>query len=154
MQRRPIAAPRLNGSFYSVVLGTVDRASADGTWSSGPDELFIRAGMPPGAHDPDSRYPMASVQRLWALPTESSQDPCFGLDVAQLRHPTTFHAIGYTALARRAIFKKCEGWPRARRGDPRAPPVGVRMVPSRSVWAQPCSVSAHVCLRKLKLAHH
>jgi len=47
MQRRPIAAPRLNGSFYSVVLGTVDRASADGTWSSGPDELFIRAGMPP-----------------------------------------------------------------------------------------------------------
>ena len=73
-------------------------------------ELFIRAGMPPERmHDPDSRYPIASVQRLWALATESSQDPCFGLDVAQLWHPTTFHAIGYTALARRAISKKCEG---------------------------------------------
>ena len=63
-------------------------------------ELFIRAGMPlERLLDPDSRYPIASVQRLWALATESSQDPCFGLGVAQLWHPTTFHAIGYTALA-------------------------------------------------------
>jgi AraC-like DNA-binding protein len=64
------------------------------------DELFRRAGMhPEHTRDPNARYPLISMQRLWKLATESSQDPCFGLDVAQLWHPTTFHAIGYTALA-------------------------------------------------------
>ena len=64
------------------------------------EELFRRAGMPPERmRDPNARYPVASMQRLWSLATESSQDPCFGLDVGQLWHPTTFHAMGYTALA-------------------------------------------------------
>jgi len=50
-------------------------------------------------HDPNARYPQTGMQRLWALATTASGDECFGLEVAQHWHPTTFHALGYSALA-------------------------------------------------------
>ena len=64
------------------------------------DDLFRRAGMDPsGMLDPNSRYPVAAIQRLWALSMAAAPDACFGLEVARLWHPTTFHALGYSALA-------------------------------------------------------
>src|SRR5690349_3912429 len=64
------------------------------------DELFRRAGMhPERLRDANSRYPLAAMQRLWALALDAIKDPCFGLEVARLWHPTTFHAMGYSALA-------------------------------------------------------
>jgi AraC-like DNA-binding protein len=64
------------------------------------DALFRRAGLDPAQlHDPNARYPVAAVQRLWALATAAVGDPGFGLEVAQAWHPTTFHALGYAALA-------------------------------------------------------
>jgi len=64
------------------------------------DDLFRRAGMDPGGMlDPNSRYPVAAIQRLWSLSVAATGDPCFGLKVARLWHPTTFHALGYSALA-------------------------------------------------------
>ena len=49
--------------------------------------------------DPNARYPLAAVHRLWALADEVTRDPCFGLDVGRTWHPTSFHALGYAALA-------------------------------------------------------
>ena len=49
--------------------------------------------------DPNARYPFAAIQRLWSLATEATHDPCFGLDVGASWHPTSFHALGYSALA-------------------------------------------------------
>src|SRR3954471_22370346 len=64
------------------------------------EPLFRRAGMPPERlHDANARYPWAAVERLWQLGAEASEDPCFGLEVGRLWHPTTFHALGYVALA-------------------------------------------------------
>jgi AraC-like DNA-binding protein len=64
------------------------------------DALFRRAGMDPDRmRDPNARYPVSAIQRLWALAAAATDDPCFGLQVAQLWHPTTFHALGYSALA-------------------------------------------------------
>ena len=64
------------------------------------DALFRRAGMDPDSmRDPNARYPVSAMQRLWALAGTATEDPCFGLQVAQLWHPTTFHALGYSALA-------------------------------------------------------
>ena len=64
------------------------------------DEMFRRAGMDPAnMADPNSRYPLSAVQRLWALAVATTKEPCFGLEVARLWHPTTFHALGYSALA-------------------------------------------------------
>jgi AraC-like DNA-binding protein len=50
-------------------------------------------------HDPNARYPVAAVQRLWALADDVTRDPCFGLEVGRTWHPTSFHALGYAALA-------------------------------------------------------
>ena len=50
-------------------------------------------------HDPNARYPLAAIQRLWVLAENEIRDPCFGLDVGRAWHPTSFHALGYTALA-------------------------------------------------------
>src|SRR5262245_10501079 len=62
--------------------------------------LFRRAGMSIDQLEvPNSRYPLTAMQRLWALATEATRDPCFGLDVGRSWHPTTFHALGYSALA-------------------------------------------------------
>ncbi|HET7361958.1 MAG TPA: AraC family transcriptional regulator [Burkholderiales bacterium] len=62
--------------------------------------VFRRAGVAPDKlQDPNARYPLAGVQRLWALATEVTGDACFGLEVGRSWHPTTFHALGYCALA-------------------------------------------------------
>lgn len=64
------------------------------------DALFRRAGLDPDRlRDSNARYPLAGMQRLWALATSATGDECFGLEVAQAWHPTTFHALGYSALA-------------------------------------------------------
>jgi len=49
--------------------------------------------------DPNARYPLAGMQRLWTLAVQATGDPCIGLEVGRSWHPTTFHALGYAALA-------------------------------------------------------
>jgi AraC-like DNA-binding protein len=62
--------------------------------------LFRSAGLDPERmEDPNARYPIAEMQQLWALAIAATGDECFGLEVAQAWHPTTFHALGYSALA-------------------------------------------------------
>ncbi len=68
------------------------------------DALFRRAGLDPDRlRDPNARYPLAGMQRLWALATSASGEECFGLEVAEAWHPTTFHALGYSALASESL---------------------------------------------------
>ena len=49
--------------------------------------------------EPTSRYPLVAVHRLWAAASRTTTDPCFGLEVGRSWHVTTFHALGYVALA-------------------------------------------------------
>jgi hypothetical protein len=76
----------------------IHRALTARAIDSGP--LFRSAGLDPERmEDPNARYPVAQMQRLWALAIAATGDECFGLEVAQAWHPTTFHALGYSALA-------------------------------------------------------
>jgi len=62
--------------------------------------LFRSAGLDPDRmRDSNARYPLTGMQRLWTQATAATADECFGLEVAQAWHPTTFHALGYSALA-------------------------------------------------------
>jgi AraC-like DNA-binding protein len=64
------------------------------------EALFSRARMRfDQLHDPNARYPLAAIYRLWSLAEEATSDPCFGLEVGESWHPTSFHALGYSALA-------------------------------------------------------
>src|SRR4051812_2108478 len=62
--------------------------------------LFAQAKMPyDQLQDPNARYPFANLQRLWRLAVQVSGDSCFGLEVGRAWSPTSFHALGYSALA-------------------------------------------------------
>jgi len=65
-----------------------------------PHVLFRRAGI--SLHDikdPNARCPLTAMKELWTLAVEATGDPCLGLEVGRAWHPTTFHALGYAALA-------------------------------------------------------
>ncbi len=49
--------------------------------------------------DPGARFSYAGVTRLWKLAAKLTRDPCIGLTVAGLWHPTTLHALGYAWFA-------------------------------------------------------
>lgn len=65
-----------------------------------PDALLRQAKIDPAQlRDANARYPTAAVHRLWQLAAEATQDRCFGLEVGRTWHPTTFHGLGYSAIA-------------------------------------------------------
>ena len=70
------------------------------TYGVDSDAVFEAAGLDPrGLSSPGTRYPVASMTRLWRLARERSGDPCFGLTAAAQWHPTTWHGLGYAWLA-------------------------------------------------------
>ena len=73
------------------------------------EEVFRQAKLPPvQSRDPNARYPAGSLQRLWGLAAEATGDPCFGLEVGRAWHPTSFHALGYAALASASLCQALE----------------------------------------------
>ena len=51
--------------------------------------------------DPNYRIPVATMTPLWREAVNASRDSAFGLRVADNVSPTTFHALGFAALASR-----------------------------------------------------
>ena len=65
-----------------------------------PDLLFKEAGLDPQKmHEARQRYSSKSLQTLWRLAAEATNDSSFGLQAAKHWHPTTFCALGYAWLA-------------------------------------------------------
>ncbi len=64
------------------------------------ESLFHKAGLDPKAlGDPNARYPVEGMQRLWALAVESTGEEGIGLAVIDYWHPTSMHALGFAWLA-------------------------------------------------------
>ena len=62
--------------------------------------MFREVGLDPAAlEDPNGRYPVTGMIRLWELAVERSGDPCFGLTAATQWRPTTWHGLGFAWLA-------------------------------------------------------
>jgi AraC-like DNA-binding protein len=62
--------------------------------------VFESAGLDPARlRDPDARYPVDGMWRLWRLAAQVTADPYFGLKVARFWHPTTLNALGYSWMA-------------------------------------------------------
>lgn len=65
-----------------------------------PNPLFQQAGI--AAHDledPLLRIPVNLMTELWLLAVAATDDAAFGLWVAQQVTPSSFHALGFSALA-------------------------------------------------------
>jgi len=62
--------------------------------------LFKQAGLDPQKmQEARERYSTVALQNVWRMAVDATQDPAFGLKVAQHWHPTTFCALGYAWLA-------------------------------------------------------
>jgi AraC-like DNA-binding protein len=64
------------------------------------DDVFREVGLDPSVlEDPNARYPIAGMFRLWHTAASMSGDPCFGLTAAEQWRPTTWHGLGFAWLA-------------------------------------------------------
>jgi AraC-like DNA-binding protein len=64
------------------------------------EAVFRRAGLDPTKlRDPDARFPVEGMCRLWRLAVQVTGDPYFGLNAAGFWHPTTMNALGYSWMA-------------------------------------------------------
>lgn len=88
----------MRGSTISSWALLVAKAlEADGHDSQ---SLFQRAGLDPAKlEDPDARFPIEGMGRLWRLAAQVTGDPFFGLKTASYWHPTTLNALGYSWMA-------------------------------------------------------
>lgn len=67
-----------------------------------PEPLFKRLGIDQRKlGDPEYRIPVKTMTLLWRASVALTGDDCFGLRVAEFVSPTTFHALGYAAMASR-----------------------------------------------------
>jgi AraC-like DNA-binding protein len=67
-------------------------------------KLFAEAGLDPAImRDPNGRYPVSRMSRLWKLAVQASGDPCLGLRAAEYVQPTTFHSLGLAILASQSL---------------------------------------------------
>ena len=65
-----------------------------------PRPAFNAAGIDvSGLQTPGQRVPYAAMQALWREAVARTKDPCFGLQTVDFIHSTTFHALGYAAMA-------------------------------------------------------
>ncbi|MGH8456131.1 MAG: AraC family transcriptional regulator [Stenotrophobium sp.] len=66
--------------------------------------LFVRAGLDPAIlRDPNGRYPVSRMARLWRYAVEATGDPCLGLKAAAYVQPATFHSLGLAMMASQSL---------------------------------------------------
>ena len=62
--------------------------------------IFMEAGIDLGAtRDPNSRFDAEQMTVVYELAEKTTQDPAFGLSIAEFIHPTSLHALGYSLFA-------------------------------------------------------
>ncbi len=64
------------------------------------ESLFAQVGLDPQfLRDPNGRYPVSKMAKLWRLAVETSGDPCFALKASAYVQPATFHSLGLAMMA-------------------------------------------------------
>lgn len=62
--------------------------------------IFGAAGIDlTAARNPVARFPAASMSRVYELAHAATNDPTFGLSIAEFVRPTSLHALGFSLLA-------------------------------------------------------
>lgn len=65
---------------------------------------FAQAGLQMAqAQDPNARYPVSGMTRLWRAAVHISGDPAIGLKVAKQVQPASLHALGLSVLASASV---------------------------------------------------
>ena len=81
------------GSVAGLIATTLRAAGQD------PEPLIVAAGLDAEQlADPNTRFPMLRMQKLWKLAIEASGDPCLGLVAARQFQPAMLHGLGLAWL--------------------------------------------------------
>ncbi|MEX2123505.1 MAG: AraC family transcriptional regulator [Woeseia sp.] len=92
----------LIASWAVAVAQALDERGLDSS------EIFATAGIDLAtARDPSTRYPADQMTRVYELSEEATQDPSFGLSIAEYVHPTSLNALGYSLFASNDLESFC-----------------------------------------------
>ena len=81
------------GSVAGLIATTLRACGCD------PEPLFVGAGLDSDRiTDPNARFPMPRMQKLWKLAVEATGDPCLGLAAARQFQPAMLHGLGLAWL--------------------------------------------------------
>ena len=81
------------GSVAGLIATTLRACGCD------PEPLFVAAGLDSDRiTDPNARFPMPRMQKLWKLAIEDTGDPCLGLTAARQFQPALLHGLGLAWL--------------------------------------------------------
>lgn len=70
--------------------------------------IFATAGIDIAtARDPATRYSADQMTLVYELAEKATQDPAFGLSIAENVHPTSLHALGYSLFASNDLESFC-----------------------------------------------
>ncbi len=70
--------------------------------------IFASAGLDlVAARKPTARFPAAAMSRVYELAQTETDDPSFGLSIAEFVHPTSLHALGFSLLASSTLDSFC-----------------------------------------------
>jgi AraC-like DNA-binding protein len=92
------------------LIGTWAVAVAQAIDATGLDSkaVFEQAGIDlASARDSSTRIPSDRMTRVYELAEEVTDDPAFGLAIAEHIHPTSLHALGYSLFASRTLESFC-----------------------------------------------
>ena len=92
------------------LIGTWAVAVAQAIDATGLDSkaVFKQAGIDlASARDSSTRIPSDRMTRVYELAEEVTDDPAFGLAIAEHIHPTSLHALGYSLFASRTLESFC-----------------------------------------------
>lgn len=87
------------GSVAGLIASTLQTRGCD------PQPLLAAAGIEPQqVADPNARFPMVQMQKLWKLAVEASRDPCLGLAAARQFQPAMLHGLGLAWLVSDSVL--------------------------------------------------
>lgn len=67
-------------------------------------QLFLDAGIDLSeSEDPNVRFPIEKMSRVWELAVERTGDPCFALSLASHANPSMYNALGLSMISSRTL---------------------------------------------------
>jgi AraC-like DNA-binding protein len=88
------------GSVAGLIATTLRAHGCD------PVPLLVTAGIDLSqVVNPNARFPMARMQKLWKLALEASGNPCLGLAAARQFQPAVLHGLGLAWLASDSLME-------------------------------------------------
>lgn len=89
-----VSEPTTLSTWALAIARTLESLGCDA------DAAFDVAGLDMSqARDPNARYPVSGMTRLWQAAVRLSGDPAIGLKVAEQVQPASLHALGLSVLA-------------------------------------------------------